>query len=299
MRQDPTSPDAPTLERAPLTNVCALCAKPRAEVTRLVAGAHGAVCDACIGEALASLDTEGPPGGPRRYAQLAGAITAILGALSPHTPLAESTPLFHAALALATGDADALRALVPFTSTLGQYAIVLEIFARIPPEERTFGDLVDRADALYYLDRPREALDELDAVDEGTLPDDERAALWALRAAALSRMPWPDLEQTEPALRCVEAVIEGSEAAATLEEAFRSMIALAQIRVFVARSKPELALPWFAHLDPNFAEAQLVMGEVYAALGRHDEGTACFGRALASAHPESALAAAARARLGR
>lgn len=264
---------------------------------KLVSGERGAICDACVGHALAVFDTE--PRIPGRYVHLGEAVGAVLSALPTRTPLAESAPLFHAAIALANGNADDLRALVAHTSSLGQYAMVLEIFARIPEDERTFGDLVDRADALYFLDRVGELLDDLDVVDDGVLVDEDRAALWSLRAAGLSRLPWPDVERAEPAIRCVEAIIEGSEAAATLEEAFRSMIAIAQIRVFVARSRPELALPWFAHLDPNFAEPQFVMGEVYAALERSSEATAAFGRALALAHPESALAEAARARLER
>ncbi len=278
---------------------CALCGKARAEVSQLVSGAHGAICDACVGEAIAFLETEPTEAVPKRYTHLESAIGAVLKTLPEQTPLAASTPLFRAAIALADGDAEALRALVVHTSALGQYAMVLELHALIPEAERTFGDLVDLADALYHLDRARDMLDVLDPVDDAVLLDEDRAALWALRAAGLSRMPWPDLEQAEPALRCVEAVIEGSEARETLEDAFRSMIAIAQIRVFVARSKPELAPPWFQHLDPNFAEPQLVMGEVYSALQQHAEATACFGRVLALAHPESAIAAAARGHLGR
>lgn len=277
--------------------VCSLCGRPRAEVRKLVQGEAGALCDECVGHALAKLEGDATHV-PGWYEHAAAALGAVLDALPRKTALEHSEPLFRALLELLAGDADALRGLAGRAWPLGQYAMALEIFAALPEGSLAFGDRVERADALYHLDRFDDALAELEPVDESVLEDGDRAALWSLRAAATSRLPWPDLQRAEPAIDAAEAIIAASAPEEKLDDAFRAMLSMARIRLALAAERPDLASPLLVHLDPNFAEPALVIGDVHAALGDFRQATAAFERAREAAHPESALARAATERLG-
>lgn len=282
----------------PMSMTCALCGRPRADVTKLVSGEAGSICDECVSHALAFLDTDPSTRVPGRYKSTVSALTAVLEALPRKTALRDSAPLFRALVALADGNLDDLRALVSRTWSLGQCAMVLEIFATFPDGALTFGDMVDRADALYYLGRCSEVLSELDSIDEGTLEDGDRAALWSLRAAASSRLAWPEMERAEPAIDAADAIIAASRPDEKLDEAFRPMLSMARIRLALARGRPDVAAPYLAHLDPNFAEPSLVIGEVHSALSQWREATASLERALELSHPESQIAQIAREKLG-
>jgi len=170
---------------------CALCGKPRAAVYSLVAGEHGAVCNACIIVSLAQLDAV--PGDPGVYVR--HALVHLLNRIVTNTPLATTAPLVEAASVLAGDRADALRGAAAAAYRVYHFETARALYARIPAAEVTASDIAYLAWAVFIAGDVAGARREIERVDPASIDGD--ALLWwkSVHSAALVALGDPAGEE--------------------------------------------------------------------------------------------------------
>jgi hypothetical protein len=280
---------------------CALCGRPRREVEMLVEGKLGAVCGACVGAALASLDVGAERGAFGAWTFRA--LDRVLAELPAGTPLVDSAALLAAAFALLRGEPSRIESLVRRASALSQPDWVLHASASIPAPGRSFE--LRKLRLFAQLDRldPGAAVAEIDDVDPAALDPRQRVELLVNRAAAVSELAPPEGPRLDAALREAEGAIDALEAGPTPADprfvagARRALLPI-RARALLVAGALEQARPLLAELlSMAHARTLLVAGDLAAALSGSAAARATYERASTLTHPESPLAALLRERL--
>jgi tetratricopeptide (TPR) repeat protein len=270
---------------------CALCGRLRAECTRLVEGARGALCIDCVAPAVTAFESGDS------IALTLRVVEDVLANLPPKTPTARARAVIDAAAALAEGDADALRRIAHEALRLSQPASAIALLERIPTRRPV--DAIHIAYACWRLGRVAAGMSALDAAgDPRALPPNEQIPALLVRVALrLESEPAPP-PRTLDELR---AILEEARTAAERYAAREFLIGVAEGRAICAlrAGDPAGALAALEagrrHGDLG-AHGLLVEGDARAALGDHRAASDAWTRAWKAAHPDSREALEARRR---
>jgi tetratricopeptide (TPR) repeat protein len=280
---------------------CSFCGRPRLQVRRLIAGPNRVyICETCIEDAAAAADEHDEDAeGPVAMAQ--AFLFRRFQHLGEPTDLVESALLVDAALALAAGDGAVCRRIADAAVGVHDPASAMRAQLRIPEPLRTLADRVNEALLHDQLGDTEAAIVALDALDDAALTGEYRLIVPLHRAS----------------LRLAAGLVKPDEARAFAALADEVLAALPTLGVSAAyavdvRREILLARARAAHvlgdldraralLEAHVAEAAdgvalAVLYEVHLARGDRAAARAAKDRALASMHPENALANKLRAR---
>lgn len=289
----PWSPRPPT--KAEIQAGCAFCGKRSAEIWRLIAGERAAICDACVALSVAIADNQDVATRPEPFPTLKAGVLEIIRSLPADAPHRVSTPVLHAAEALASSNAER-HSLGEQAFRLSNHAAALRLLD-VPDATPTM--VFNAAVAWISMGQAGTALVRLRAVDTSDLEPIDRAHHRLNLAAALLLVPPVDL-------LAVEGVIAEAEVFLAADASDPNA---RRWRVCVEDSRGDIAL-----LRGDFMEAErrfraaLVhaaedpatwrrLGDAPVAGGRAAEAQDAWLRGVSFVHPEAPEAGRLRTRL--
>jgi hypothetical protein len=278
---------------------CSLCSQAQADVDRLVQGeGGGAVCSSCVAEAVVVLDGGGG------FGLMLSALGRMLSALDEHAPFAHSGPLLRAALALAQDDAAMLRNIGGMAFRLSQFEIGIDAWSLIPDDAATADDRFQQLFGLHRAPRYEDGSRLLEQIEPARLCE-RHLALYRIhkvgfRLAARAAVDGAEMRALMKGLEEVEAIHRSADAEAWAE--IQAPLALARARCALGAGRPAEAVRLLeaaarAHNGSLGSSYLRLLGDAKSAASDPAGARSAWSAALAVAHPESADAAEARARL--
>lgn len=289
----PWSPRPPT--KAEIQASCAFCGKPSAELWRLIAGERAAICDGCAARSVAIADNQDVTTRPEPFPTLKAGVLEAIRWLPPDAPHRVSTPVLHAAEALASSNAERQR-LAEEAFRLRNHAAALRL---LDVPDATPMMVFNAAVAWISMGLTDTAVQRLRAVDTSGLELVDRAQHRLNLAAALLLVPPVDLPAVEGVLEEAEAFLaadasdpNGSRWRVCVEDS-RGDVALLRGDVVEAERRFRAALV----LAPESPATWRRLGDALLAGGRAAEARDAWLRGVPFEHPEAPEAGRLRVRL--
>jgi hypothetical protein len=183
--------------------VCAFCARPKAQVRNLIAGdglGHTSVgiCEACVGtsyDMLVKSGTLAAKPAPVKDLDAASAIRNAVRAMPRKVDVSALANLATAGIALAAGNAAQLRSLAYDLGNAMAFEEALRVRAGVAAFERNVADSLAEAAYQTRIGNPREGVAVLERLAKGPLasaatPAENAGASMARMYARLAALPW-------------------------------------------------------------------------------------------------------------
>lgn len=286
------------MDRAPVPS-CTFCDRPREQVRYLIAGDRSSVCDDCLVLGVCAADgaVHDTP-----FLVTRAVLARFLEELPGNAPLARSTPLFTASLALAGDHASARRSVVAAAFRLRNHEAVLAALDGIPAPARTPGDSINASAAECALHRFADARTRLEAA-LATRPSEYDEALLRIDLAA-AEVGLGHLGDAAELLDAAEQMIDALPPAAPGEtdpRVYHRSVRASRAMLALTRGEPASALVYLEAIvePPELDDPQRkIRGDALHGVGRTVEARAEWQTVLDRVPPDCLLAQEIRERLG-